>query len=471
MVIYHWQKCALAGILFGCSGSGVTITDATMQTDARAVDDLQDGRTDTGVQGDTAIGSDLPSVMDVTDEGTDGDTPVDASVNYPIEHIIIVVKENHTFDNLFGSFPGAEGTATARTSRGTIPVGHPPLILTRDLCHTHECALQDWNLNRMDGWDTADTRNASDNLAYTQYTESDVPNYWQYARRFALADHFFSGMLGPSFPGHFFTIAAQAGWATGDPTQLVPWGCDDSSGTTVGALDHGTCTAQNIFPCMDFPTLPDVLPPDRTWRFYGSPEPPIVGDIWTMFDAVRHIRNGPAWSSNVVNATQFQQDIQTHTLANVVWLVDQDLADEHPPLNICYGENWTVSHLNILMQSDYWAHSAVLITWDDFGGWYDHVPPPRSYGCDINHPYGLGFRLPLIIISPYARPGYILHSTAHHGSIARFVEAVFHLRPLHDIDPAAQDTPDTSDLLEAFDFSQTPLAPAVLSTRSCFLQR
>ena len=323
----------------------------------------------------------------------------------------------------------------------------------------------------MDGWDTGDSRNASDDLAYKQYTEADLPNYWQYARRFVIADHFFSGMLGPSFPGHSFTVAAQAGWALGNPSQIVPWGCDDLPGTTLSVLDHGTCTAHDVFPCMDFPTLPDILPTERTWRFYGSPEPPLVGPIWTTLDAVNHIRHGAQWTSNVVNADQFVQDVQSHHLANVVWLVDQDLADEHPPLNLCFGENWTVSHLNALMQSDYWTNSVVIITWDDFGGWYDHVPPPRQYGCDADHPYGLGFRLPLLILSPYARPGFVLHSLAHHGSIARFVEAIFHLGSLHDLDPAAQDTPDTSDLLEAFDFTQTPLPPLPLTERNCLLQR
>lgn len=422
-------------------------------------------------------GVDVPEQRPDVPEDAAGDVSGDASGDapdggrMPIEHIIIVVKENHTFDNFFGSFPGAEGTRTAMTSRGAVTVSRPPLLLTRDLCHTHECALRDWNHGAMNGWDTGDPRNASDDLAYRQYTEADIPNYWQYARHFVLADHFFSGMLGPSFPGHFFTLAAQAGWSIGNPTQLVPWGCDDARGTTVTVLDRGTCMTRDAFPCFDFPTIPDLLPRELSWKFYGSPEPPLVGPIWTMFDAVDHIRHGPQWSTNVVNADEFESDITHHRLANVVWLVDQDLADEHPPLSICTGENWTVSHLNVLMRSEYWATSAVLITWDDFGGWYDHVPPPRQYGCDSANPYGLGFRLPLMILSPWARPGFILRSNAHHGSIARFIERVFHLGSLHDRDPAAQDGPDTNDLFEAFDFTQTPNAPLPLTTRSCLLQR
>lgn len=166
-----------------------------------------------------------------------------------------------------------------------------------------------------------------------------------------------------------------------------------------------------------------------------------------MFDAVDHIRHGPQWSTNVVNADQFESDITHHRLANVVWLVDQDLADEHPPLSICAGENWTVSHLNALMRSEYWASSAVLITWDDFGGWYDHVPPPTQYGCDAQNPYGLGFRLPLIVLRGRARASSCARRRTT-GSIAAFVERVFHLGTLHDRDPAAQDGPGTNDLFE-----------------------
>src|SRR5206468_109963 len=122
-------------------------------------------------------------------------------------------------------------------------------------------------------------------LAYAQYTEEDIPNYWQYARNYTLLDHFFSSMLGPSFPGHMFALAAQSGWATDNPSQLVPWGCDDASNATVDILENGTCTVRQVFPCFDFPTIPDILPPELTRKFYGSKLPPIIGTIFSMFDA------------------------------------------------------------------------------------------------------------------------------------------------------------------------------------------
>jgi phospholipase C len=407
---------------------------------------------------------------------TTGPTNPPPGGKFPIEHIIVVVKENHTFDNYFGSFPGAVGTQMAQTSTGPLAVGRPPLQMTRDLCHEHSCALADWNHGAMDHWDLGDSKNASDQLAFAQYLEDDIPNYWQYARHFTLADHFFSGMLGPSFPGHMFVLAAQTGWATGNPssnsiTPLISWGCDDPQGSTQEVLENGSCTTKQVAPCFDFPTVVDGLPPAVTWKFYGSTLPPAIGEVWSMFDGVKHIRMSDAWKNNVVDASQFDGDVDAGTLPSIVFLVDQDLASEHPPFNICSGENWTVGHLNHVMQSPLWAKTAILMTWDDFGGWYDHVAPPVQYGCDGQTPYGLGFRLPLIVVSPYAKAGSIYSRVSQHASIPKFVERVFNLPSLASQDPAAQDGPDTDDLTSAFDWTQTPLPPLMLQTRNCTGQR
>jgi len=155
----------------------------------------------------------------------------------------VIIKENHTFDNYFGSFPGADGTSTAKLSDGgTVPVGHAPHF-GHDLNHEHKAALADWNGGQMNGWDTAngsDTKH--DGRSYAQYFEDDIPNYWTYARTYALADHFFSGMLGPSFPGHMWLLAAQVGWAVGNPSTIPFWGCDeaDRNGQTIEVLDQKT---------------------------------------------------------------------------------------------------------------------------------------------------------------------------------------------------------------------------------------
>jgi phospholipase C len=412
--------------------------------DTRPTASPADGGATGGSGGSGGAGPDGPA---------DRDAAVDA-LSIPIDHVIVIVKENHTFDNYFGSFPGAEGHTST---------GEPPTQLTQDLCHSHDCALTFWNHGQMNGWTAP--------LSFQQYTESDIPNYWRYARHFVLADHFFSSMLGPSFPGHSFALSAQVGWALGNPSETAPWGCDDNTGTTVAVQNQSTCTSQNVFPCFDFPSIPDLLPAGVTWKFYGSTLPPLVGEVWSMFDAVRHIRRGGDWSTHVVDWTQFDGDVDDGRLANIVYLIDQDNNSEHPPLNICQGESWTVGHLNHVMNSPYWNHVAIIMTWDDFGGWYDHVAPPQHYGCDPNAPYGLGFRLPAIIVSPYAKPGYVMHGVAHQASIPKFIETVFGLPSLHAMDPAAQDGSETNDLMDAFDFNQTPNAPLPLPVRACFGRR
>jgi phospholipase C len=387
-----------------------------------------------------------------------------------IKHVVVIVKENHTFDNYFGSFPNANGIAEITTGSGAmITPPHAPDSTPRDFCHEHSCALTDWNGGAMNGWDSVSGTSVNgDNLAYAQYLESDIPNYWQYAKTFTLADNFYADVLGPSFPGHTFVLAAQAGWAEGNPpTDIVApyWGCDEGSSATVQVEDQQSCSDVEVTPCFNIPSLPTVLPAGVDWRFYGT-NFYVLTEIWSMFDAIAPIRNGSGWS-NIVNASTFDSDVDSGTLPALTWLVDQDLNDEHPAVgSVCAGENWTVGHINHLMASPLWSSTVILFTMDDFGGWYDHVPPPRQYGCDSTQPYGMGFRLPLIVISPYAKPGFIFHEVSEQASIPKFIEEVFGAPPLSSLDPAAQDG-QANDLMNAFDFTQAPLPPLPLQTRVC----
>ncbi len=409
------------------------------------------------------------------DSGRATDSGKDGSYTGPIliKHVVVFVKENHTFDNYFGTFPGAEGTAKCKTSMGVIDCPHAVDPVIHDMCHEHDCALTAWNGGKMDSWDSIPPEKGGDYLLpYGQYYESDIPNYWAYAKAYTLGDHFFSGMLGPSFPGHFFTIAAQAGWAIGNPDLQFTnpyWGCDQKSTTRVPVLDQNICAQQDIFPCFKIPSVPDVLPKGINWKFYGTVVPVVGTEPWSMFDAVDSVRNVPSQWAHIVDDTQFETDIANKTLPEVSWVANQWLQSEHPnPGNICNtfadcsvcrGENWTVQKINAIMASEYWKDTAIIITMDDWGGWYDHVPPPRQYGCDPKKVYGLGFRLPLIIISPYAKPHFVFKEVSEQASIPRFIERVMgSTQTLTDLDPAAQDK-QANDLLGAFDFTQTPLPP------------
>jgi phospholipase C len=391
-----------------------------------------------------------------------------ASFPTPIRHVIVVVKENHTFDNYFGTFPGAEGTAKCLTTKGVIAAPRAPNVTPRDLAHWHAAALMDWNGGDMNGWlAVPGASDEGDNLFCAQYLEEDLPGYWAYARAYGLADHFFANTLGPSFPGHAFVIAAQAAWALDNPsgTSKFPyWGCDEAESYGVEILDRGSCTTSVVRPCFDIPSVPTLLPHGVDWRFYGT----TFGDdeVWSMFDAIRSIRETALWN-NVVVASTFDRDVQTGQLPAVTWLVDEDGDDEHPgAAGVCEGETWTTEHLNPLMQSPLWDSSVILFTMDDFGGWYDHVPPPRQYGCNGTQPYGLGFRLPLIVMSPYVKRG-VYKKVAEQASIVKFILRAFNASGnLSDLDPAAQDG-QANDLMDMFDWGQKPLDPIVVPPRNC----
>jgi phospholipase C len=405
----------------------------------------------------------------------DGGTHVipDASVPIPIEHLVIVVLENHTFDNLFANFPGAESLSQFDLpDGGSFAAPHCPDSLPRDLCHAHDCALTAWNDGGMDGWENVNgTSNNNDHLAWCQYQRADVPGFWELAEHYAVADNFHSSMLGPSFPGHTFVVAAQAGWATGNPNAFLPlilWGCDDPADTRVETLMNGTCSTQSVFPCFHIPSAVDVLPDGGTWKYYGTGAN-IGGTafVWGSMDGIDSVRHGPGWS-NVQTYDNFAKDIDAGRLPTVSWLVDEDLASGHPPLSMCESSKWTAHYVNLLINSPLFKKSAIIVTWDDYGGFYDHVRPPTQYGCDAQHPYGLGFRLPAIIISPYAKPG-VFHGVTEQASVVRLIEELFGapgaVGKLHTLDPAARDDVAGS-LLPAFDFTQSPL-PAVPARESC----
>jgi len=452
----------------GAAGSGAT--GGVSAGGSGGVSAGGSGGTSTG--GSAGTGGQAGSAGSAGSAGAGGSAGQDAGPppKLPIDHVIVIVKENHTFDNYFGSFPGAEGNTTCQLQDGTtFKCPKAPDRTPRDLCHAHDCALTDWDGGNMDGWENnSGSSQNGDHLAWAQYDGSSIPNYWAYAKAFTLGDHFFANELGPSFPGHTFLLAAQAGWATGNPNTTIThpyWGCDQSPSTRVDVLDNQSCTIQQVFPCFNIPSVPDVLPAGVDWKFYGS-NFYLLPEIWSMFDAIDPIRHGPGWS-HVVSTSQFTKDIQNHTLPKVTWLVNQDLSDEHPNIGgVCAGENWTVGNINAVMNSEYWKSTAIIFTMDDFGGWYDHVKPPRNYGCDKTHPYGLGFRLPFIVISPYAKPHYIFKEVSEQASIPRFIEKVFGAPALSTLDPAAQDG-QANDLMNAFDFNQTPLPPLVLKKRAC----
>jgi phospholipase C len=385
----------------------------------------------------------------------------------PIQHIIIMDKENRTFDNLFGTFPGANGATTYKDPNGNVhPLNHQPNKLSNDISHTHNAAIRAYDNGKMDKFsqNPGAIQNNIDE-ADSQFLQADIPNYWKYAQTFALTDNFYSTILGPSFNNHLFSIAGEDADTDNNPTTSTgstpnKWGCDSPSGTTVEQRFSNGTTAK-VFPCFDFSTMGDLLDAHGiSWKYY-APAPGADGYVWSSYDAVKHIRNGIDWAAHVVPYTNFATDAAAGNLPAVSWLVEPHNVSDHPPAGICEGENWTVQQINAVMKNAaLWSTTAIILTWDDFGGFYDHVAPPKGPNGQIEY----GFRVPGIVISPYSQPGFIDHTMYSYPSMLKFIEITFGLPPIGTgtgLDASANDLGNTQN------YVQTPLPPLVLSTRTC----
>ena len=220
-----------------------------------------------------------------------------AAASCPIKHVIFIVKENHSFDNLFARFPGADGTRFAKKGSRTVPLGITPDHLPFDITHTGDAASRAVNGGKMNEfYRLSGAIQFGHDYADSAYTQSEIPNYWSDARHFTLADHFFSTIMGPSFPNHLATIAAQSGGAIDNPhgQHNVVWGCD-ATGNSLVRVRTAAGGITQVPPCFNFTTLADVAnQAGVSWKYYAGPYGS-VGYIWAAFDAIRHIRYSPQW--------------------------------------------------------------------------------------------------------------------------------------------------------------------------------
>jgi len=377
-----------------------------------------------------------------------------------IQHIIFIIKENRSFNSYFGTFPGVTGATTGPVSNGsTVTLGHLP-DRVRDMGHTWNDAMTAMNGGKMNQFDLVQYGNISgDYKSMGQYLQSDIPNYWTYAQTFTLSDMTFSGLHGDSFPNHLYTIAADSDEITSNPTnpghpKEPDWGCDADQGTTVQTTSP-TGSKSTIFPCVDNTTLGDLLEVAGVfWKSYAASYND-DGYDWNTYNSINHIRNSSLWTERVTDFSNFQIDAQNNNLPAVSWLTTNVYYSEHPSASVCNGENWTVNQINAVMNSPAWNSTAIFLTWDDFGGFYDPVYPPQP---DY---YGLGPRVPMIIISPYAKAGKVIHTQYEFSSVLKFIERRFNLTNLSDRDK------DAANMTDAFNFTQKPLPPLVLSDRTC----
>jgi len=375
-----------------------------------------------------------------------------------IEHIIFLVKENHSFDNYFGRLAGVDGATTARTTVGVVPLRTMTDRVT-PLTRAHGGAT---HASGSSSFSSAPTlAGLIDHYALkpadrlSQASRATIPNYWAYAQHFTIDDHFFSSIAGPSFPNHLATIAAQSAGSIGDPTNAgLTWGCDAPRDAAVATVDAAGKPG-SAYPCFEAATLTDRLNAAHvSWNYY-APGSTQLGYVWSSLDAIRHVRAGAQWTSNVKPWESFTTDVAKGKLASVSWLITDFAQSEHPPASSCAGENTTVSEIDAVMHSPLWKNTAIFLTWDDPGGFYDHAASPRLDA------WGLGQRVPTIVISPYARAGYVDHTRYEFSSLLRFVENRFSLAALTARDRSA------SAMTTSFDFAAAPRKPFILRQRAC----
>ncbi len=377
-----------------------------------------------------------------------------------IKHVVFIYKENRSFDNMFGTFPGANGATSGPTSFGQVlQLQHMPDAVAHDICHGWGCFILAIDYGKMDGFDLQNVGEPcnmnGDFECYGQQTPDQLPNYWLYAQNFALADNYFSPNKASTTPAHLYSIAAQsAGVITNAPD-----GCDSPPNDELAVLDaNGNLTTQ--YPCIDMPTLMDELESAGvTWRYYADTKIP-----FNAMELISHLRFGPLWGHNVVD-NNFIPDVQSGNLQQVSWLMATGEATDHPPYSLCFGENYTVNAINAIMNSQYWTSepTAIIVAWDDPGGWYDHVPPP------VLDQYGLSMRAPMLVISPYTPDtqlkGSISHVQYEPSSVLTFIEDLFGVPALTARDGAQAFHMASDPAL--FDFNQAQRAPLTLTPRQC----
>lgn len=337
-----------------------------------------------------------------------------------IKHIVIIVRENHTYDNLFGRFPGADGTSKAHVGNTVIKMPATPDSLREDISHNEFTARLADNNGQMNQFNREPSAiQKGKDVADSQYQPSQLPDYFNYAHRFSLADHFFSTVLSSSFPNHLVTVSGNyfhtLGISAKPKNSLQSWGCDAPKKERLWTDDRGHF-ATNTVPCFNAPTLAtEANKAGVSWKYYAAPIHHL-GYLWSTLDAFRHIRYSKQWRTNVVNPGQFVQDVTHNRLPALTWLMSDWRQSEHPPASECAGVNWTVTQINAIMKSPLWDSTAIVLTWDDYGGFYDHVAPPERAA------FSLGPRVPLLVISPYTRAHLVERHVMDFRSIVKYVE-------------------------------------------------
>ena len=418
-----------------------------------------------------------------------------SSGSVPIKHVVIVVQENRSFDDLFALFPGANGATRGKrkVKQGTAyvdkwtPLKAHSLVMPTDIQHCHKAFLTSYDGGAMDGFNLVDKgvcptgSGPVGTLAYQYVKESEIQPYWDIASQWVLADAMFQTQGSGSFTAHQDLIrgdtAIDSDHSLIDNPTGMPWGCDASPNTVTSLITAQGQVQKNAgpFPCSNkFPgsgasytTLRDVLDAQGvSWKYYSpcfsarkcsgsSGCTDCAGGLLNAFDVIAAVRYGSEWASNVsIPETNIFNDISGGTLPAVSWVIPEDANSDHPgDGKVDNGPAWVASVVNAVGESSYWNSTVVIVVWDDWGGFYDNAVPQQF--SDLEG--GLGFRVPALIVSAYdksggSKGGYVSHTQYEFGSILKYAEQTFGLGSLGTTDVRA------NSISDVFNYNQQPRA-------------
>ncbi len=380
----------------------------------------------------------------------------------PIKRVIYVMLENRSFNNLFGRFPGVNGTDVGVEYGVEKPLIRCPEWLPGDLPHDRAAYLSCVNDGDLDGFGIGAFGST---YAYTIFDEDQIPNYWMWAREYALSDNFFASAAGPSYGNHYYFIAGQSGGVIDNPENIETretedggtfksWGCD-AVGDDVFVFvkdDAGNLSKHDT--CFTFDTVGQQLSEIGVdWAYYSA-APGQPGYFWNAYNGISDVFHTDMWHEHVRPVDSLVDDIEANRLPPVTWVTPRFELSDHPPYSTGHAHNWVTEIVNGVMSSDSWDHTAIFITWDEWGGFYDPVMPPQL------DPVGLGIRVPLLTISPYARRGLIDTELGEFSTPLRFISdnwGLDHLTPR---------IANTHGFEHVFDFSKGPRSPVIGSERA-----
>ena len=409
--------------------------------------------------------------------------PIDRS----IKHVVIIMQENRSFDHYFGTFPGADGIPMANgvptacvpdpNTKMCVRPYHDPSLFNTGGPHGQNDSVADINGGKMDGFvarqelglGCAGNPNCPggsiDSMGY--HDDRELPIYWAYAKQYVLQDHMFQPDSSYSLTSHLFMLSEWSALCTksGDPSSCTP---------NLSFSDAGA-----IYAWTDLTWL--LHKAGVSWKYYlvQGREPDCRDDLNDCIPNLQDSNIPGAWNplpqfdtvkddgelGNIVPINQLLKDLAADQLPAVSWVIPDSDHSEHPPISIVAGQQYVASVVNGIMQSDAWGTTAIFVAWDDWGGFYDHVVPP------VVDKYGFGLRVPAMVISPWARPGYIDHQSLSFDAYVKFIEDTFlggqRLDPKNDGRPDPRDivrenNPNLGDMKNVFDFTQAPNPPLLV---------